>query len=94
MKALVVFLQLLALAPQIIKGVEVIHGEKDSATKQQIAKDSLLLATGVAGAIDPKDSETIANVSAAADGIIDHTVAIFNQIGMFTHKQATATASA
>lgn len=63
---------LLAAAPSIISAVEQIHGDaKSNASKTQLATESLLVATGVAQAVDPADTNTIAAASAMAGGIIE-----------------------
>lgn len=75
---------ILQLAPLVVMGVEKIHKGAPGATKQEIATQSLLLASGVAAAVDPDDSETIAAASTVAKAIIDSTVAEKNRVGEFT----------
>lgn len=78
--------KLLTLAPGIVQGVEVLKAESDSASKKQVAMDSLLLATGIANYTDPADQGLIAPLSAVASGVIDAIVTGNNQAGVFTHK--------
>jgi hypothetical protein len=81
-------LLVLQLAPTVIQGVEKIAGEKDSATKQQLAHDSLVLASGVAATVTPENSQEIAAISSATKSIIDGTVAAYNAAGIFKKKSA------
>jgi hypothetical protein len=83
----------LSLAPTVVKGVEVIAGERDSATKHKMAKDALLLATGAAQAIDPANAELTQAVSDSTSVIIDQLVNTFHQVGLFSHKQKAAAAA-
>lgn len=80
--------KLLTLAPGIVQGVEVLKAESDSASKKQLATDSLLLATGIANVTDPADQGLIGPLATAASGVIDAIVAANNEAGVFTHKSA------
>jgi len=84
--------KLMGLAPVVVAGIESIHGEADSATKQQLAQDSLLLATGVAQAVDPADAAVITPVAQGVSALIDSVVGIFNATGFFKHKPKPAPA--
>jgi hypothetical protein len=90
MKYLSILLKALQLAPVVVKGVEAIASEKDGVTKHQMAKDALKLATGVAEYASPDNADEMEQVSGAVSGIIDHTVDIFNTVGLFKHKPSTA----
>jgi hypothetical protein len=83
------FLKVFTMAPLVVKGVEAIASEKDSTTKQQMAHDALMLGTGLAGAIDPNDTALISNVSGTVKSVIDSTVTLFNETGLFAKKPAT-----
>ena len=63
--------ELLAEAPRVIKTVEVIHANKDTASKSDLAATALLSATQGAAEIDPNDSAAISDASTLAGGIID-----------------------
>ena len=77
----------LSVAPVVIAGIEALHGEKDSATKQQMAHDALSLATGVSAAVlSPDNANTAQVVSASLSSVIDSIVGIFNATGVFSHK--------
>jgi hypothetical protein len=84
------FLKVLPLIPTVIAGVEQLHGEKDGATKKQMAQDALSLATGVASAALPAQAQAVQVVSAATSSIIDATVSAFNAAGVFQTKSAPA----
>jgi hypothetical protein len=94
MKLIAMLLQVLALAPVVVKGVEALASEKDSVSKHQMAKDALTLATGVAEYVSPENAEEMEQVSGAVSAIIDHTVGTFNSVGLFKHKPAAVKAGA
>lgn len=87
-------LKLALLAPQVVKGVEVIGAERTSTDKKQMAHDALMLGTGVAAALDPADHDTIAAVSDHVAQLVDSFVGIFNDAGIFGHKPITQAATA
>lgn len=64
-------LTLLSLAPVIVQGVENIMQGAAHDTKRQTATNALVLASGVAAALDPNDQQTISDVSSLAQGVID-----------------------
>lgn len=80
-------LTLISLAPSVVQGVETIGRGRSGSDKHQMAKQALMLASGVAATVDPKDADTINTVSGFASNVIDNTVAAFNASGVFT-KQA------
>lgn len=84
--------KLLTLAPLVVAGVEQLHSESSSTTKHQVAKDALTLATGVADAVDSRDSTTTDSVSSNVSAIIDSVVSILNAAKVFTHKATAAQA--
>lgn len=71
MNWLKIALTLLQIAPVIAQGVLNIAGEKDHETKRKMASDALLLASGVAAAVDPKDTETITTAAQLASQVIN-----------------------
>lgn len=81
-------LQLVNLVPTVVSKVEALYVEASSGTKQQLAKDSLMLAAGTFAAIDPADVEATAAVANTATTLIDVFVNQFNQSGIFKHKAA------
>lgn len=84
----------LAAAPGIVHGIETIIGDKASgATKEQIAKDSLSIATGVAGASLTGTNAAYASIASQLAGlVIAQTVTIAKTNG--TYQKATAAATA
>jgi dihydroxyacetone kinase len=71
MNWLKIALTLLQLAPVIVQGVSNIASEKDHETKRKLASDALLLASGVAAAVDPKDTDTITQAAQLANTVIN-----------------------
>lgn len=82
-------LKLVTLAPVVVAGIEQLHGEKDSTTKQQMAQDALTLATGVADVVLPTQQTTTDTVSSSVSSIINSVVSVFNATGIFQHKTAS-----
>jgi hypothetical protein len=81
-------MKLVNLIPVICAGIEHIHGDsKAGADKKQLAKESLALATGVAGYALPQFGNEIGASSAAVDQMIDSTVAMMNTAGIFSKKK-------
>jgi hypothetical protein len=81
---------LLSLIPQIVTGVEAIHGEaKSGADKKQMAMDALKLAVAGAASAVPGQIGAIDAAGGLASNVIDGTVALFNKIG-WPHKAASA----
>jgi hypothetical protein len=62
--------ELLVLVPTVVQNVEVDKANADSATKTQLATQTLVQASSVAQSVDPNDSGTINGVTAIAGGII------------------------
>jgi hypothetical protein len=83
-------LNFLPLVPVVVAGIEHIHSDADSATKKQLAQESLALAAGVAGAILPGEAPLIDVSSAGVSLMIDAVVKIFNETGVFFHKPQPA----
>lgn len=85
---------LLALIPQIVNGVEQIHGEAQSgATKKQMAMDALKVAVTGATTALPGETAAIAASGSLVSSVIDGTVNLFNKIGWPHHKPTDAKAS-
>lgn len=84
----------LALLPGIVHGIQAVVGDKASgATKKQMAKDALAVATGTAGTVLTGDNATYAQAASQIAGLaIDQTVAIAKANG--TYQKATAIATA
>lgn len=80
----------LQLVPVIVAGIEHIHGEAPGATKKQMAMDALSLAYGGASALLPQDQPAIDAATQMASNVIDGTVAVFNQAGIFKGSGAVA----
>lgn len=80
--------QLLALIPNIVAGVEKIHGDaKNGADKKTLALEALGLAvTGAAGLSPGQLQPAIGAAAKLAGNVIDGTVELFNKIG-WPHKQ-------
>jgi hypothetical protein len=83
-------LQALALVPSVVQGVETIKAEAPGTTKKDLALQSLMLASGVAGAVDPKDTETIALTTQLIGNAIDGSVALFHATGWKPHTASPA----
>ena len=80
----------LKAAPTVIAGVEYLAKEESSATKQQLALDSLTVLTSTVAAGIPGTEAVAGAVNTALSAIINLTVAAFNAAGTFTHKTAAA----
>lgn len=74
---------LLSLIPNIVLGVERIHGEaKSGADKKTLALDALKVAVSGATGIAPNELQpAIAAAGGLASSVIDGTVGLFNAIG-------------
>ncbi len=83
-------LAMTSLVPTVVAGVEQLHAEADSATKQEMAQDALLLASGVYSGIDPEHAAITQAAAGAACVMINAIVSLFNTTGMFKHKKAAA----
>lgn len=85
---------ILGLLPHIVLGIQSVVGDKASgATKQQMAKDALAVATGAAGAVLTGNNAVFAGAASQIAGLaIDQTVAIAKATG--TYQKATAIATA
>lgn len=71
--------QMLQLLPVIVTGIEHIHGDaKTGAEKKQLAMESLGLASGLAGAVDPSQQAIIDASTQLASTAIDGVVAVMN----------------
>lgn len=82
---------ILSAAPTVVGGVEYLHKEADSATKQQLALDSLSLLLVGAKPFLPVGSEGLeSGFGSVIASIINLTVSGFNASGIFHHKAATA----
>lgn len=84
-------LKFVTLAPVVIAGIEQLHGEADSATKKQLAQDSLQLAAGVADVVIPGQAPITDAVATSVSQIIDSVVSAFNATGVFSHKTVATT---
>lgn len=84
-------LKAITMIPAVVQGVEIIHQGASGSTKKEIALQALTLASGVAAAIDSKDTETISAVSNTVGSLIDSTVSLFNQTGLFQPKPQAVT---
>lgn len=84
----------LGLLPGIVHGIQSIVGDKASgATKQQMAKDALAVATQTAGDVLTGSNATYAAAASTIAGLaIDQTVSIAKANG--TYQKATAIAVA
>lgn len=84
----------LGLLPGIIHGIQAVVGDKASgATKQQMAKDALAVATQTAGDLLTGGNAVYAQAASQIAGLaIDQTVAIAKATG--TYQKATAIATA
>lgn len=76
----------------IVQGIEALFGHGDGATKKSAAIQAVQAGLGAFGAVTGAD---VANSSLAADlgNLIDAAVAVYNDLGIFTHAPATAAAS-
>lgn len=72
-------MQMLALLPYIVSGIEHIHGDaKSGAQKKQLAMEAVGLGANVASVADPKDQPVIAASQKLASDTIDNVVAVMN----------------
>ena len=80
-----------AATPTVVAGVEYLTKEASSATKQQLALDSLtVLTSGVAAAV-PGSAALATEINTVFASLINLTVAGFNAVGTFTHKAPATT---
>lgn len=70
----------------VVAGIEQIHTDASGATKKQLAQEALGLAVGTAQSVLPGDAPLIQLSGQAVSTMIDNSVALFNALGMFTHK--------
>lgn len=84
----------LGLLPGIVHGIQAVVGDKASgATKAQMAKDALAVATSTAGTVLTGSNATYATAASQITGLaIDQTVNIAKANG--TYQKATAIAAA
>jgi hypothetical protein len=81
----------LPLVQYVVAGVEQVHSDAPGATKQQLAKEALGLAVSTGeelGSVIPGGAPVVDAAGSVANVLIDQTVALFNALGMFTHKAA------
>lgn len=90
MNWLMMVMRTLQLVPVIVAGIQHIHGEAPGATKKQMAMDALSLAYGSASAILPQDQAAIDAATELTSNLIDNTVAVFKQAGIFQSGGAVA----
>jgi hypothetical protein len=94
MKLTDVMIRILMALPTIVRGIEALHGAtKDGATKKELAKTSLLLASGVAESTLPEHKPIVEAASNLTDRAIDMVVDAFNLAGEFKHKEQPALAN-
>ena len=86
--------RILGLLPHIVLGIQTVVGDKASgATKAQMAKDALQVATGGASAVLTGNNATYADAASKITQLaIDQTVAITKATGAY--QKATAVAAA
>jgi hypothetical protein len=82
--------KLMAAAPVAVVGVEAIAGEKDGATKKQMALDALGLSSEVASLATPENKPMIDAATTAVSNAIDGIVTVANTAGDF-NKAVAAT---
>lgn len=76
--------QALQFLPFVVAGIEHIHGEKDGATKKQMAMDALNIASTVAAGVVPEEQQAaVAAATQLASTTIDGVVKTFNAAGVF-----------
>jgi len=63
--------KILSVAPAVVAGIEAIHGEKDTATKTQMAQDALGISSEVAQYVAPQYQAQIAVANSMVASIID-----------------------
>lgn len=80
-------LQMLQLIPIIWAGIEQLHGDKDHATKKQLAMEALGFASSVAASVEPQQAAAIQAASGLASSVIDGVANFAN-----VTKQAAAQA--
>ena len=81
--------QALQFVPFVVAGIEHIHGEKDGATKKQMAMDALNIASVVAAGVLPEEQQpAIAAATQLASATIDGVVKTFNAAGVFQKGNA------
>jgi hypothetical protein len=89
-KWLTLISKLLAAAPVAVVGVEAIAGEKDGATKKQMALDAVGLSSAVAELVSPEHKPMVDAATNAVSNAIDGIVAVANTAGDFNKAAAAA----
>ena len=82
--------KLLSAAPVAVVGVEALAGEKDGATKKQMALDAVGLSSAVAGLVTPENKPMIDAATTAVSNAIDGIVSVANTAGDFNKATAAA----
>lgn len=86
-------LQIIAMVPGVVQGIEALKGEAESGTtKKQLALDALGFGSAVAQAAAPSEQANIQAASAFVGSVVDSSVALFNQTGWFHTPPATPAA--
>jgi poly-gamma-glutamate capsule biosynthesis protein CapA/YwtB (metallophosphatase superfamily) len=94
-KWLTLLFKIMQMAPIVVAGIEQLHGEKDGATKKQLAMDALGLASAVAMNVLPDDQKPAAAAATQlASNMIDGVVSTFNAAGVFQTKAAAPAGAA
>ena len=88
MNALSIALAALQAAPTVVAGIEYLSKEAPSATKQQLALDSLTVLTSGISAAVPSAASLSTELNTVFSSIINLTVTSFNAAGIFSHKPA------
>ncbi len=71
--------KLFALVPYVVAGINTVHAEKDSATKTQIAQDTLAIATQAAAAnLTGANAQAATAASAAVNSAIVAVQAVYD----------------
>ena len=62
--------KMLAIAPAVVQSINVIHAEKDTATKTQMAQDALGVSSEIASMVIPQFQQHIAVANDMISGVI------------------------
>lgn len=77
----ILFADIMKAIPYVVAGINVVHAEKDTATKTQMAQDALSVATAAAAQLVPADNQQAAQaVSSAVGAAISATQAIHDAV--------------
>lgn len=91
-KFLSIFGKLFGFIPQVVMQIETLAGQQTGTTKKQAALGMITSAVEIAGAVEGVDASIAGTaLQTAVSAGIDASVALFNDLGIFKHKNSGST---